>query len=226
MLNFLVEDKNRNYYPKDDYQYIKTNAGCSRIYKKDNILKIYHNYIPDRLRITEDIFKVLKDIDYSNFVKLVDYYKNIKMIAYTTKVIEHNGDLNILNLDKELIKYNLIELKKLILLFTKLNIAIEDVHYRNYLLNKDVLVLIDPDCYRFIYEDDKKRDLTKDTLMEYNYIKLLNSFKSLYIKSFYNNFNDYQMGTEEFARMIDNIFSYDDINEVCKKIDDIKLVKR
>ena len=221
MLDNIICHKPGWYHPKDNYILLRNYVGCANIYKKDNILKIYPPFIPDKFRIEEDIFNILKTINDNHFIKLEDYYKdNNKMIAYTAKYIENINDFNIFNYDKELIKYNLIELKKLILLFTKLNIMIEDVCYRNYLLHKDKLVIIDPDCYRFV-----DKTISKDELWIVNYKKLLSSFKDVYIKSFYRTENK-KMGSEEFIKIVDKLFEYDNIENIYKKIDGFNLEKR
>ena len=221
MLNNITKNTNGNYYPSSDYIYYKTNTGCSRIYKKDNILKIYRNYIPDYLRITEEIFNILKTLDESNFIKLEDYYYDNKMIGYTSKYIEHTDNFNILDIDKEIVKYNLYKLEKLILLFTKLNIKIDDVNYKNYLYNNEELILIDPDSYRFI-----DNDMSKEELYNYNYKKLLNSFMDTYIRSFYKRIKEYTIGSVKFNKIITDVFKFDNINNIYKNIDNFKLEKR
>ena len=208
MLNNIIRNNDGSYSPIGNYKHLKTNAGCSKIYKSDNVLKIYYSHIPNYLRITEEIFKTLKDIDESNFIKLEDYYLEGKIVGYTTEYIKNEKDFNFLEKDYAYIEYNLRKIEKLILLFTKLGIVIEDVNYRNYLGNSDEIVLIDPDCYRFVEEVDSYT-LYKEGLLVVNYKKMLGSFVDLFVKSFYKDFSKYKIGSAEFNKIIFEIFKYD-----------------
>lgn len=225
MLDNIKKDDHGRYYPSDDYKIYNTNGGCAAIYKKHDILKIYYSFIPDNYRITEEVFNALKDINETNFIKLKDYYiDDNRFIAYTSKYIKHEDNYSILEMDKELVKYNLIKLKKLILLISKLNIIIDDVNYRNYLLSNDELVLIDPDCYRV------NDFMPEEELENFNYRKFLESIKDIYNRSFYKTFykpnGRYKIGSVEFNKITYNIFQYDTIENICKKLDTFKLEKR
>ena len=229
MLNNIIRNNDGSYKTTDtSYHRLKTIAGCSKIYKKEDILKIYYSHIPDSYRIVEDIFDTLKDIDDSSFIKLKDYYLDKKIVAYTSEYIDSEDGFNILDKDLNYIKYNFMKIEKLILLFTKLGIIIDDVNYRNYMANKDHIILIDPDRYRFFYNDDRERNITVDQLSVYNNKKLLDSFADLYIKSFYTVSRYYNLGSEEFNRMMTNVFHYDrydnqPIYTACKRLENLRL---
>ena len=225
MLDNIKRDEHGRYYPRDDYKLYNTNGGCACIYKKHDILKIYHTFIPDYLRIVEDTFNILKDINETNFIKLYDYYiDNNKIVAYTSKFIEHIDNYNILEMDKELVKYNLIKLDKLILLICKANIIIDDINYRNYLLSNEELVLIDPDCYRY------NTFMDEEALIDFNYRKFLESFKDIYNRSFYKTFykssGRYNICSVAFNKMTEELFHSDSIENICKRINTFKLEKR
>ena len=127
-------------------------------------------------------------------------------------------------MDKELVKYNLIKLEKLILLICKANIIIDDINYRNYLLSNEELVLIDPDCYRY------NTFMDEEALIDFNYRKFLESFKDIYNRSFYKTFykssGRYNIGSVAFNKMTEELFHYDSIENICKRINTFKLEKR
>ena len=116
MLDCVKKNEDGSYYPVGNYSRL-LNAGCSWIYKGDDILKIYYSYIPEYLRITEEIFDILKDLDNDNFVRLKDYYIDKKMIGYTSDYIPSEPTFNFIDKDIEYIKYNLMKIEKLICIY-------------------------------------------------------------------------------------------------------------
>ncbi len=92
-------------------------GSCAKIYyNKKIILKKYYSETPINLRIKEDIFNILKDINNRNFIELYNIYSTYKETlnhqsitsAYTAKYYKDNSINPILENKKEAIKYSLI----------------------------------------------------------------------------------------------------------------------
>ena len=222
MLTNIRTDDNVHYHPVGEYE--RLNAGLwAAIYKGEEILKIYQSFTEDKLRITEDVFKILKTIDNDNFIRLLDYYADKRMIAYASEYINHDGVFNILDKGIDFVKHNLNQIEKLILLLTKLRIRVDDLYYRNCLCSGDNIVLVDPDTYRFV--DNK---INENDLLAFNYKKMLDCFKDMYLRSFFGVYSNYDISSPDFIKRIGYVFNcnigdQDWINNVCKRLEEVKL---
>ena len=169
-------------------------GGTATIYKNDYImLKKYKSYCPSKLRISENVFNVLKDINNSSFVKLNDIIiGNDQIDGYTYNYIPSNN-INIVDESVDYTLENLKKLEKLIKKFNKLHITMIDTKSTNAILQNNNIVIIDPDMY-FIDNSTDTRIINNKALIEL--------FKSLYLNCFYG----YSF---EYENIINDLFDID-----------------
>ena len=121
----LINENTTNYYEFFNTINLKNmtylNKGsCAKIYyNKRIILKKYYAETPINLRIKEDIFNILKDINSRNFIELYDIYSTYKenlnqqsiTSAYTAKYYKDNSINPILENKNYLLENNIPEEK-------------------------------------------------------------------------------------------------------------------
>ena len=164
-------------------------GGGSTIYKYGDIA--FKSYYPDtdtRCKIKPEIFDVLKDIDNRHLMKLYDIYTTISMFslfkerevelafdvqAYTAKYYERDS-IDILYQPTEYILENFKELEQLFEILTNNGILTVDIHPNNTILQKNNIVIIDPDMFSFSHED-------REALSYMNKINLINLLETLFV---------------------------------------------
>lgn len=175
---------------ENDLQYI-ARGSCAKVYLyNDIIFKKYNEDIPYFYRMDLKLFEILKQIKNPHFIELYNIYtRNISFyeymktkkdiryfdtLAYTAKYYP-DDKVNILFESKDYLLENLYELEKLFNTFSNLGICVNDTKYSNTILNREKIVLIDPDLYYF--------DNTEEDLKKKNRILLSTLIKNILINS-------------------------------------------
>ncbi len=226
----LINENTTNYYEIFNTINLKNmtylNKGsCAKIYyNKRIILKKYYSETPINLRIKEDIFNILKDINNRNFIELYDIYSTYKenlnhqsiTSAYTAKYYKDNSINPILE-NKNYLLENFNNLEKLFDIFTNNMICTSDIKRDNSILEKNNIIIIDPDLFYII-------NSTKTFLRKTNKIKLLYLFNSIIINSIDDDL-DYPRKIRILHNLLSDIIITDKTNityELSKKLQYIK----
>ena len=168
-------------------------GGWSTIYRYGDIA--FKSYCPDtdtHYKIKPEVFDVLKGIDNRHLIKLYDIYTTISMFslfkeraielafnvqAYTAKYYE-NDSIDILYQPTDYILENFKELEQLFEILTNNRILTVDIHPNNSILQKNNIVIIDPDMFSFSEED-------RESLSYMNKINLINLLEKLIVDNRY-----------------------------------------
>lgn len=214
----IFNSKNLNYLDK---------GGCAKVFtinETDKILKKYFKSTPTDLRISKDIFNLIRLIDSRNLMKVFDIFTSCdfnifkdtnshKIIGYTAKYYK-SDDINPLLLDKEYLIENFRNLEKLIDIFNDLNILAKDLKEENVVFTKDNIVIIDPDLF-------SKPDKNKDFIKKFNSCELFSLLINIIVK--------YSGNTKYFRNslmdeLIDRYSFNDNISDILYK--KLKYVKK
>ena len=159
-------------------QFLKC-GGCSEVFHNNSIIfKKYYKNCKSIYRLTDDMFNILKDIHDPNFIELIDIYKKMNLIerfyyskedlfnvdAYMAKYYIED-DTNVLY---ESISYLLDNFRKLDILFDIFSnnaILTDDIKRPNTIINKDGIVIIDPDLF-YICKDKNLKLWNKQNLLK------------------------------------------------------------
>lgn len=189
-------------------------GNCAKVYKEDNyVKKVYFEYCSKNNRVDEKVYNILKNIEYPNMMKMYglyyDYFKkNIK--GYFAEYYKPD-EINILEED---IYYTLNNIHNIKLLFDELSsyfIKVDDVKYLNTILQKDKIILIDPDLYRVV-------NCSEEDCIKYNNQKFINLFKSIYKSSIGEKIIDF--------KEINPYFILDDLFKVNSNIIEDEIAKK
>ena len=159
-----------------DFKFIT--MGCnSNIYRDgDMVYKKYTQYANENYRIKEKMFEELKKIDYDFFIKLYDLFvgEDNKVNSYTCNYIKETKEY-LTRDDLQMIFNCLNEMQKdFIHELSSKNILMDDPNTSNLLISDNKLVIIDPDCYFFGYNDyERNLEHNKETLLQYIYYKCI-----------------------------------------------------
>lgn len=230
-------------YYNRKYQEIKLNnmeylssGGCAQVfYDKEKVFKEYSSKTTLNWRLSEEMFDILKDIDNPNFIELFDIYSDCNRIelfknriknkpfivdAYTAKYYPGNNLVNVMFEQKDYLLENIENLENLFETFSDYRICTEDVKKRNTIINRNGIVIIDPDLFYMF-----NKNTSKDFRTLINKQRLLELLRSIMINSEpdevdYQTFNNgIDMEILDFKVTEETIIS----NEVAKKL---KYVKR
>lgn len=214
----IFNSKNLNYLDK---------GGCAKVFtinETDKIFKKYFKSTPTDLRISKEIFNLIRLIDSRNLMKVFDIFTSCdfnifkdtnshKIIGYTAKYYK-SDDINPLLLDKEYLIENFRNLEKLIDIFNDLNILTKDLKEENVVFTKDNIVIIDPDLF-------SKPDKNKDFIKKFNSCELFSLLINIIVK--------YSGNTKYFRNslmdeLIDKYSFNDNISDILYK--KLKYVKK
>ncbi len=188
-------------YYNRKYQEIKLNnmeylssGGCAQVfYDKDKVFKEYSSKTTLNWRLSEKMFDILKDIDNPNFIELFDIYSDCNRIglfknrikdkpfivdAYTAKYYPGNNLVNVMFEQKDYLLENIKNLENLFETFSDYRICAEDVKKRNTIINRNGIVIIDPDLFYMF-----NKDTSKDFRTLINKRRLLELLRSIMINS-------------------------------------------
>ncbi len=156
-----------------DGNHFKTGS-TSYVFKiGDLILKEYRKSIGDYYCLDSKVFSFLKTIDHPNFLDLQECFfdttsvdknqipdeikkqlKEMPLSAYSYNfILEENVD--ILNMPKDYFLINLEGLEELFDIFDEEKLVLADIKPMNTIINRERIVLIDPDYFMFFNENDK-----------------------------------------------------------------------
>lgn len=229
-------------YYNRKYQGIKLNnmeylssGGCAQVlYDKEKIFKEYSSKTTLNWRLSEEMFDVLKDIDNPNFIKLFDIYTDCNRIelfknriknrpfivdAYTAKYYSGNNLVNVMFEQKDYLLENIENLENLFETFSDYRICAEDIKKRNTVINRNGIVIIDPDLFYMF-----NKDASKNFMSLVNKRRLLELLRSIMINSEpgevdYTTFsNGIDMGILDFKVNEETNIT----NEVAKKLKYVK----
>lgn len=173
----------------DNMEYLSS-GGCAQVfYDKEKIFKEYSSKTSLNWRLSEKMFDVLKDIDNPNFMKLFDIYSDYNRLnllrkrpfvvdAYTAKYYPENNLVNVMFEQKDYLLENIEKLEKLFETFSDYRICAEDVKKRNTVINRNGIIIIDPDLF-YIFNEDA----SKDFMSRVNKRRLLELVRSIMINS-------------------------------------------
>lgn len=205
-------------------------GSCAELFQyQDFILKKYFEYISQYLRLQPKMFDVLKDIDNNHFVKIYDIF--VKMTpkefeiykydhfgfvvdAYTEKYYEYD-DTNILTESIDYLLENAYELEKLFDIFTDNSIQTEDIKKENAIINKNAIIITDPDCFL-------KSSLKKHLIKKQNIENLIELIRDICLDSVMSAREDYDSfdprEVEENIKKEFNSISTDEDTEFAHKL--------
>lgn len=153
-------------------------GNTANIYKIDNnIFKKYYLYTNSNFRIDLEIFKILKQINSNNMIKIYELlYDDINLLetsGYLAKYYE-NKRINIFDKDLDYVLDNINYIEKLFDELSKNIIMVHDVKYKNTILTDENIILIDPDAY-------KKVVYSYESLKVINQKELISLLKNIYL---------------------------------------------
>lgn len=170
-MQYLVNNKKVRYNPfnmKKDY--FLGSGDEAEVYKiGDSAYKFYKKHCPKKRLNKEEAF-YLKDIDTKRILMPKDILLSKKRVlcGYSTKYIEDLGVEDLLNLDKDNLKEELMILKEDLINISNKQVILGDLNYRNTAFNKGIY-LVDPGSYQYLEEFDEVRSqaLNIESLNEY-----------------------------------------------------------
>ncbi len=185
---------NRNYQKLKLNRMEYLNSGdCAKVsYNHDMVLKEYFEETFQKYRLSSVMFDILKHIDNPHFIKIYDIYSDLNLLellkyrmkilsfvvdAYTAKFYVDDS-INVLMEHKDYILDNFRELDILFEIFTNNGIFAHDIKRKNAILNKNGIIIIDPDAF---YQYTK--EIGKSIVAKENKTKLVNLFRSICIDS-------------------------------------------
>lgn len=141
---------------------------CAKVFRKgDEVFKLYKFDTKYYFFLGTKMFKVLKEIDDPNIVKLYDYFyyyddfltRHSYMDGYSMQYVERDEDL-VIDKPSEYLFSIADQLDGTVERLSERKIHIRDYKYRNIIFGKDKATLIDVDTYEFCpftsYETLKK----------------------------------------------------------------------
>ena len=148
----------------NDMEYLSHGYNGEVFYNNKIIFKKYFAWSEKDSRINLQLFDLLKEFKNPHFIELYDIYTKyfkIEIINRIIKKIRNNAflvegysakyyqedNIDVLNSSKEYFLENLFEIEKFINELSENGIKINDMIRRNIILNKDNIVIIDPDLF-------------------------------------------------------------------------------
>lgn len=210
---------------------INHNQGlCGEVYRCDSqwLLKKYRDHCSSDLRLSKDLYDVMKEIDSEHLVEIRDLLFQEKresemtpIDAYTCRYVQPYAD-DILLMPTDYLTYNMNELSKVFTKFSECSIRVDDVKGENAIMQKDKIVLIDIDLFYKVM-------MNKGELDNLNQLDLLKLFKEMLSScvyeyehnlAFLNSISEIFEGSSRVLDVIQKFQSYkypvDYINEYTK----------
>lgn len=167
------------------------NGQCSNIYKldEDYAFKEYFKYTSYRARMSYEIYKILKDLNYSHTNKVIELYYEYDKIDNKNDLVNNlnnymidgykylyinEDNINILEMPSEYLLYNLSALENFIDSLIEQDVYALDLKRANTVYTSDKIILIDLDCLR------KGPFANFNNIKEYNKKELTNLFINLF----------------------------------------------
>lgn len=155
-------------YNFDNMQYLSHGSCAEVFFDEKNILKKYFWGVEQGYRIDVEMFDLLKEFKNPHFIELHDIYTKYAKIEIVNKLFKKmrknkfwvfgysakyykDDNIDVLNTTKEYFLDNLREIEKLINELAKNGVLICDMKRQNAILNKDNIVIIDPDLFYLYY---------------------------------------------------------------------------
>lgn len=180
-------------------------GNCAKVYKEGEFVKkVYYDYCLEKNRIDKEVYEIIKKIDSSYILKIHTLYYDLlkkRIMGYLADYYKPD-QINILEED---IYYTLDNLHNIRLLFEKLAsyfIKVDDVKILNTILQKDKIVLLDPDLFKIV-------DCSEDDCIKHNNQRLINLFKSIYEEVITTNLSQFK---ENPYFILDDLFKIDSDN--------------
>lgn len=198
----------------DKFDYIGHGFNAYVYHNNKMALKRYYRGTLPRLRLSPELFDLLKDVRNKHFIRLYDIYceldnkgleeynsggKNFSVDAYTSKYYRRDGTEPLLE-KKEYLLENIRELEALFTIFTNEGIITDDIKRENSIFQRKRIIIIDPDLY---YID---KNISKKERAIINKRKLLLLFGSICIDELQEAYFD--------KKAIKEYMEYLDINKV------------
>lgn len=174
----------------NDTEYLNCGECAKIFYNKDIVFKEYFSDAPLDCRLTPKRFDILKDVNNSHFIKLLNIYSSMNLFelleykvkvldfitdAYTTKYYD-DDKVDALYVQTDYIMDNLRELELLFDDFTDNGIVTDDIKRKNAILSPKGIVIIDPDSF---YMSTEPTDLISIK----NKLNLLDLIRSICVDS-------------------------------------------
>ena len=148
----------------NDMEYLSHGYNGEVFYNNKIIFKKYFAWSEKDSRINLQLFDLLKEFKNPHFIELYDVYTKYYKIEIINKIIKkirnnaflvegysakyyQEDNIDVLNASKEYFLENLFEIEKLINELSENGIKINDIKRENIILNKDNIVIIDPDLF-------------------------------------------------------------------------------
>ena len=209
----MIYDVNLNPVLLKEETYL-VSGNCAKVYREDNyIKKVYYEYCLEKNRIDKKVYEIIKKIDSSYMLKIHDLYHDY----FKKHIMGYLADYykpDTVNILEEDIYYTLDNLHNIKQLFDELAsyfIKVDDVKILNAIIQKDKIVLLDPDLYRIV-------NCSEEDCIKHNDYELINLFKSIYKESLTTNLSQFK---ENPYFILDDLFKVDSDNiedEIAKKL--------
>ena len=192
-----------------------THGHCAKIYKEGEFVKkVYYDYCLEKNRLDKNVNEIIKKIDSSYILKIhtlyYDYFKR-HVMGYLATYYEP-ANIDILEED---VTYTLENLHNIKLLFDKLasySIKVDDVKTLNTILQKDKIILLDPDLFEIV-------KCSEESCIKHNNQELIHLFKSIYKEALLNYLSEFKNKNPYF--ILDDLFKVNSDNleeEISKKL--------
>ena len=187
---YYNRDKEKLCLKLDELEFLNSGWCGKARYNGKFIFKEYYHDCDYKYKLIPEMFDILKDIDNSHFMKMYDIYSEMSTLeldqyilkqrpfivdAYTAKYYPEEP-INVLYEHINYLLDNFNELEILFKIFSYNGIVTDDVKGENTVLNKNSIIIIDPDAFYTSKESQKN-------LLIWNKKELLHLFKSLLLDS-------------------------------------------
>ncbi len=161
-----------------DYEFI-AEGQCAKIYKHDNeVLKVYKYDCSINYYFRKKVFKLLKDLNIPNLVKLYNYYyfhpgkisHLFSINAYTMEYVSKDN-LDILNLTTDNLLKIVASLEETGKLLADSRIRIYDAHHSNIIFSEQGATIIDLDLFRIANLSSIKKLYLENLKQIFHYIE-------------------------------------------------------
>ena len=212
---------------KKMYEISNSRSVNSRVYRHNDIAIKSYGALTFKT-IDEEMFDKLAAIKNKHFIELYDlftyidddeYYERLYAYncgrntfvidGYTSKYYQKDY-INPLHMDSSYLLRNIEEIKELIDTFSKNNILVNDFELYNTVINKDNIVIIDPDLYMFSITGE---EITRKN----NYLALFALLESIF-EGYYIGSKNYVKSLFKKLEAIDPIDSVEEVERSLKKV--------
>ena len=192
-MNYYDREKNKYKFNTINMNLIGSGS-CGKVYKyNNNALKIYNDDTADNIRLKIKQFEQFKTITNPHFIRLIKVFpfkinQNFLVDAYESSFYEKDST-SIIEKPIDYLLDNIAEIEMLLTYLTNEHILTHDLRYHNVILQKNNIVLIDPDSFYF-YTDSTRYIGNKN---KENLVTLINTilYHSImeYDEEIYNNWD-------------------------------------